>query len=53
MVSILFFFWPPENRCDRSGEFPQKKLPQLTPCRMNRRKGDFKFAYKYLEDELQ
>lgn len=24
----------------------------LTPHRMNRRKADFRFAYKFLEDEL-
>ncbi len=24
----------------------------LTPCRMNRRKADFKFVYKFLEDDL-
>lgn len=31
-------------------EDPQN--PANKPCRMNRRKADFKFVYKYLEDEL-
>ena len=25
---------------------------RLTPSRMNRRKADFKFAYKFLEDDI-
>jgi len=27
-------------------------IPSLTLVRMNRRKADFRFAYKFLEDEL-
>lgn len=39
MVSCQYFFFKKKNKSDYFG-------------RMNRRKADFKFIYKYLEDDL-
>lgn len=44
-------FTPPD---DLNTDVPLLKLARADylPDRMNRRKADFKFVYKYLEDEL-
>jgi hypothetical protein len=34
------------------GVNPAPATTVLTCCRMNRRKADFKFVYKFLEDDL-
>jgi hypothetical protein len=52
-VFLLLRTLDPELR--HLGVFSPKKIPistELTCGRMNRRKADFRFAYKFLEDEL-